>query len=579
MKNSFQTMLQLGSQAALEASGVFNEPGPGRRAAGFARNGQQVFVLTALANSGDKNAGESLAHAYAATMIPFGIFGRKEHQYLSYLIAATKSERLLKVLDGLYDDRDGESFGATILKAVKTGHRHALGVVIAVRIYNNWGIMSPAMKAMSIAMLGAQSYLVEPGKSLCDLRIIDGKNQVITSGDVLTMLSKGKNPYGLVENWNQLRNLTRIYTDDPSVEAVIDFAEAHNLLSKAPNDSAVPGVSKKQILQEGGKPVPQYGVGAISAPKGKPVPRGYSKTVDTEDAQLMSPTANAKSAQGALQGSLVGTKAGTQGISAGAVGVYKNWKTDEKSAIDKGVEGGSALISGLTRLKDANSYLYGALVAFLTHYAGANKVPSATAVEYAASLSGIALARLISGRKDYSTDSEGVKVTSALASNEPNDFAKVQTELRALYASFRISSRADAYQLSNQAYAENRINETDLVSMHEVFDIIYGDNGLAATQRLMNGKNRGMEIARDKSAPPKNTMTTFKDSIHRKVLGSLSEEKRPRTKYVSQSPVGAAAPQGSEEGAPPGAEGPQPSPAAVPPQAESVPSAPPPGVG
>ncbi len=539
MKKEFLIMLQTASDAILEFSGIFNQPGPGKQAAGFSRTGQQVFTLVQLASSNDGTAGEQFAHAYAAIISPFGVFKKKEWDYLSYLAAASKAPKLLAALDKLYTEKKGETFAATILKAVKTGHRHALGAVAAIKIYNNWGIMSPAQKAIAIVMLGGQTYLIEPGKALCDLKIVDGKDQTFLVSDALTLLGKGKNPYALVENWNQIRNLCRVYNPTPSLDALIDFAEGHNLLSKSPRDSAVPGVTKKQIQSVGAKPAPQYGVGAVAAPPGANPPQGYSSAAQTQGAHIMVPTANARSAQGALQGSLLGTKGGAGGISSDALGIYQNWNKDEKLAEDKGAEGGSALLAGLNTLKQQNPYLYAAMIAFFTHYAGAYPV-SSTPSEYFATLAGIALARLVAGKKDYKTDAEGAQIAKTVQAQSPADFAKLQTMVRGIYASFRVKSKADAYQLSNQAYAEERINESDLTAMHEIFDILYGENGLAATQKLMNGKDAGMKIAADKAKGPVNTMTEQHYRLHAKILADQDKQKtddvraRNRAKFQAQ---------------------------------------------
>lgn len=154
MRTSFVTMLELGSQAILEMAGVYNSPMPGVKPAGYSRTGQQVFVSDALVNNADATLGESFAHAYTAIVMPFGILHKKELQYLSYIAAVSKAPKLISTLDRLYAERKGEVFAVTLLKAVKSSNRHALGVVAAVKIYNNWDLMSPAQKSIVIVMLG-----------------------------------------------------------------------------------------------------------------------------------------------------------------------------------------------------------------------------------------------------------------------------------------------------------------------------------------------------------------------------------------------------------------------------------------
>lgn len=384
--------------------------------------------------------------------------------------------------------------------------------------------------------LGGQTYQVEPGKALCDLRIIDGKDQVFILADALSMLMKGKNPYALVQNWNQLRNLCRVYNPEPTVEAVTDFAQVHNLISRGLNDAAIPGISKEGIERAGGKPAPQYGVGALATPRGVAPPNGYTTAAEMPGGNVIVPESNKSTAQGAFAGSLAGTKAGANGISVNALEIYKGW-SKEASAASKGIEGGSALLAGLQALKASNPYIYGAMIAFFTHYAGKN-IASSNVNEYFASLAGIALARLVSGKKDYKSDSEGAKIGVSVNSNTPADFAKLQVTLRGLYASFRVSSKGEAYQLSNQAYSERRINESDLTAMHEVFDILYSETGLAAAQKLMSGKDKGIEIASDKSAPPRNAMIEYESSKEvSRPIPALETDVRAknRAKYANQA--------------------------------------------
>jgi hypothetical protein len=140
--------------------------------------------------------------------------------------------------------------------------------------------------------------------------------------------------------------------------------------------------------------------------------------------------------------------------------------------------------------------LYGALVSFLSKYSH-RTVDSSSPIKYVASLAGISLARIVTGKSEEKADKEGAAlVQTIVGKNTAGDYAKAQVDIRGLYASFGVASRSDAYQLSNQAFSEGRITESDLVAMHEIFDIVFNQSTQVDAEKLMNGKDRGLEVIR-----------------------------------------------------------------------------------
>lgn len=129
-------------------------------------------------------------------------------------------------------------------------------------------------------------------------------------------------------------------------------------------------------------------------------------------------------------------------------------------------------------------------------------------LDYASGMGGIALSRLIAGGKGTNIDQLGGQLGNAAISNigfgkdmTPENFTKMQANQRAIYSKAGIKSKSDAYQLANQAFAEGRINETDLVSMHQAFNMIYDNNGYQTASTLMNGRFRGVEVAHEITPP------------------------------------------------------------------------------
>jgi len=113
--------------------------------------------------------------------------------------------------------------------------------------------------------------------------------------------------------------------------------------------------------------------------------------------------------------------------------------------------------------------------------------------------------RMLSGGIKDETDKIGFQIGNGALSSvgfgkdmTPENFTKVTTNLKSVYAQAGIKSKSDAYQLSNQMYAEGRISETDMVTMQQSFNMIYDDNGLQTAQALLGGRHGGIQaMAKD----------------------------------------------------------------------------------
>lgn len=504
MKKQLQAKLQKISDGVLNIAGIFSTPRQGAQPAGVSKLGADVFTATNLASAVTLDAGAALIHGLGAFVYPFKVLDKRSIDEMTKLADLSRNRSFITALDREHEKRKGENFATTLIKAIGVPTDHALAVLTSVKLYDHWGVMSPAQKTLAIAAMGIQLHKTNKNGAICDLVIVEGPGQKFTVKDALDLVQAGKNPYGLVLGWEQIYRLLRVYNDNPSNEAMSDFAITHNLLGNGPNDAAVAGVSRKLIDQNGAKPAPQYGVGALAVPSGKELPSGYTSAMQSPNGDIIVPEANAKTARGAMEGSLLGTKAGVDGISSDAVATYKKWKPADSTSKDRGVEGGSALIAGFTQLKSVNPYLYSAMLAFLMRYSHSS-VDTDNSSKYVAALAGIALARIVAGKAEAQADKEGAALALSVQANDPADYAKLQINMRAMYANFGVSSKADAYQLSNQAYSENRIDETDLVCMHEVYDLVYDQNSFGAIPKLIQAKDKGLRIAKE-NLHVKNTM-------------------------------------------------------------------------
>jgi hypothetical protein len=127
-------------------------------------------------------------------------------------------------------------------------------------------------------------------------------------------------------------------------------------------------------------------------------------------------------------------------------------------------------------------------------------------VSYMASLGGVALSRMISGGAAKNVDQMGGQLTNAFISNvdfedgelTEDKYYKIMENQRAVYSQAGIKSKSDAYGLANQLYAEGRINDFELVQMHQAFNMMYNENSYDYAMTLNAGRWNGVEVAADK---------------------------------------------------------------------------------
>jgi hypothetical protein len=82
------------------------------------------------------------------------------------------------------------------------------------------------------------------------------------------------------------------------------------------------------------------------------------------------------------------------------------------------------------------------------------------------------------------------------------NYNKTMQNQRAMYAQSGIKSKADGYQLANQAYAEGRISELELVQSHQSLNMVFDNGSYGQAQKLMGGRNAGIAAVSGK-APAK----------------------------------------------------------------------------
>lgn len=98
----------------------------------------------------------------------------------------------------------------------------------------------------------------------------------------------------------------------------------------------------------------------------------------------------------------------------------------------------------------------------------------------------------------------GVRPASA-ASLDPKMFKEAMLKARRMFASKGIKSKADAYQLINQGFAEKRFNEADARALQHAASLVFDDNSFTLAQTLLNAKEKGLQLANAKRQAQKGT--------------------------------------------------------------------------
>lgn len=173
----------------------------------------------------------------------------------------------------------------------------------AFNLYTNWNRMSAAQKAKSLAALGMHGYKFTTGESLAQKWLIQpqGGDPGLTFGQAFGLFSTGVNVYSLARNWKQFSTLQRLSGGSATAVNMAQLAKSFNLLGYGVKGSAVPAASVAQ-LGTAWSSVPSYGVGAVTASVGTPIPTGYSAVASGGEGIIAVPTANVSSASGAVTG-------------------------------------------------------------------------------------------------------------------------------------------------------------------------------------------------------------------------------------------------------------------------------------
>lgn len=328
--------------------------------------------------------------------------------------------------------------------------------------------------------------------------------------DAFSKLKEGVNVFSLVRHWSQINIINVIAGGANNINQITTFADSYGLLGLGLYGSSV-YILPDEITQAGFRSSPQFGVGAIySVNKNATPPQGYVSFNLGERGTLAIPDINASSLSGATgPGSFIGMPAGVGSVSASCYEIHEKWNKSYTNQKYNSLEGGSALVAGLEEMSFSNPYLFGGVVAATLCDSIARASDKNEGAYYAneaiyfSVICGVSLSRLISGKKDSSVDEKGKEYAKAILMGLPKSekvtesiFQALVTSIKGLYSYLGIKSKADVFQLANQAYAENRLNEMDTVSIQYIAEVLYDSlNGYQMFLNILAGRFLGIHAA------------------------------------------------------------------------------------
>jgi hypothetical protein len=352
-------------------------PAQGFRPMAMTTSGSPIYASNQAMASQNTDAGAAVTTATMQSLTSLGVSDPAMLQTLSDLGGVASSQGFIGSLDQLASEKGPEAVGKAILNRMvdgkpdlktQAGQQLAYG---AGKIGELWDSMSGEQKSMALTSLIPAATLAKTGKNI-GTEIIPGSAQAVggplTTGDVFSITAGGSNGFSLARNWGQLSAVSNVIASSlgvdlsskPDSAAVL---ERLGFLGFGQQGSAVK-VEPNYIEKVGGRPVPSMGVGAVEFNSPDHVPQNY---------KLLSQVPGQNKVI-AVPGNLVGTNSFTGSPQAYRLAkqvqdrqhpAQRLWKGRGPSrGIVRGSVGGSAIVSAMSNLRQANPALLSSIASY-----------------------------------------------------------------------------------------------------------------------------------------------------------------------------------------------------------------------
>lgn len=333
--------------------------------------GQQVYSLPAAAQNGNVGAGRDNINNLAVLLATMGVTDPSVMAELGNISEYSSDPEFLASLDNMLNLKGQGAVSQTILnkltggKPLSTetdeGQQIAFG---AHRLGELWGGLSPQQKSMALTSLSSQVIKQKTGKDINN-ELVPGSDKSpvggLRVGDALNLTMQGVNGHALARNWKDLSVIGHMATGTNGVSEIARIADATGLLGYGPQGSAVP-VEPHFLQKLGAKPAPVLGIGAVVFDAPDLVPQHYDIVSETDQGVVAMPKNLAHTSPLRSGGAPALSFKKSRDVAARQHPAQRAWGEAPSQAI-RGSAGGSAMISGLNLMADANPNLLGSIAA------------------------------------------------------------------------------------------------------------------------------------------------------------------------------------------------------------------------
>jgi hypothetical protein len=526
------------ANGVLQSAGISNTPSNGMVQAGVDNSGNPVYVSKALYNSNNVKAGSGVSDTLKKVLDPLGVLTSKDSSALDKIGAIASDVAFIDNLNRAHQNGDTKAFTNMILN--RFGYPLALSQVenpdnragvaaafTAYNMFNNWDRMSNTQKGLGLANLGIQGFKFGTGYDLGAQPIIEATYDAagklvdpgINVGQALSLLGAGYNAYNLIDNWDQYSTIQKVAGAAGSASQMAGIAKELGLLKEGSSVANVLGTAggvagvalgAKAVAdgwgQGGTRGAVQGGLGGASIVTGLSM-LGYSNPY----------TAAAIIATSVIGNAVQVGKSKDQGARDSVRSHFKeNGLVNGEYKIE--LPDGSTANIGIDGHGGQHDFTNPDLAVGKKRKLNSWDVDYTNDLDYISGMAGIGLARMVGGGAEKAVDQLGNQLGNAGLGKlgfgqklTKENFDTVMQNQRAMYAKAGIKSKADAYGLSVELLKQGRISQIDAVQMQQAANMMYDNNGYETAQKLMNGRQRGVEVAHqeaDKPKPQRVTMET-----------------------------------------------------------------------
>lgn len=585
-------------ERSIRTAGMSYTPKKGYMLAGYDRSGRAVYSDEKLAKSNDTNLGKAKVDMIGSVFKTLGVANDTDSTALDYIAATSADIGFMGSLYQAHQAKDAKAFvnlmtgkfKNPIIDATVKGKQNKAGAragFSAWNLYNNWDRMSNAQRALGIAQIGLDTFRFTDGKGIANKPLfeaikVDGKVVLpgLNTGQALNLMANGVDIYTTAKNWKDMSALAKIGGGAQTAASVIRTAQSLGYVSKGVSAAGSAGAG----ASAGAKAGTSVGASTLTTGTAAKIAAGAGQVAGA--VALYTGTKGivdnwgSGSAEGRKQGAMAGLSAGlgamavvpgagliaagafvALGVLSGTVksgkhkdqnkrdGIRDYLKNDIKLLDDKygialpdgtiadiGADGKTGQHAWTDKSRIGNN-------PYAREMMASYDVDYTNDLDYASSIPGISLARIVSGGSDTAINQLGGQLSNgALGSIGFNkdfteeNFNVVMQNQRSMYAKAGIKDRAELEQLIDVMQKDGRLSSAEATAAMQGANMLYGDKSYEEAKKLMEGRDRGIEVQQEIDRGEDQKASEQEAQVE--VAPTEEEKAQPKTDTANQPQIG-----------------------------------------